>query len=342
MRPFLSTTLFCIFMLQVAFAQTTPIDKKKFFEDTSIINATITTNMSKLFMKNKQGFTLPGNFAATLPDSTDISEQIQMQMRGHFRHDNCYVPPVKLIFNNNKSSIISSLKSLKLVSQCFLNNRGEEYTLREYMVYKIYNLITNKSFRVRLLRLNFQDSSNKKKGITEYAFLLEDIKDVAKRNDCVEWKGENLSTEITNRKQMTLVALFQYMIGNTDWAVSVNHNTKLIYSDKDSMSRPFVVPYDFDYCGLVNAEYAVPDESLDIQNVRQRLYRGFPRTMIELNEAVDIFNQKKEKIYASINNFQLLNPICKKDLIGYLDGFFELIKRPKDVKYFFIDNSRTQ
>ena len=139
---------------------------------------------------------------------------------------------------------------------------------------------------------------------------------------------------------MTLVAIFEYMIGNTDWAVSVDHNTKLIMPEKDSIARPYVVPYDFDYSGLVNTEYAVPDEKLELENVRQRLYRGFPRTLLEVNEALDIFKEKKEKIYALINNFDLLTTSSKKEMIYYLDSFYDSIKKTGDVKSIFIDNAR--
>jgi hypothetical protein len=327
----------------MASAQTSSVDRKQFFNDTSIITATITSNMSKLFGYNKQGVILPGQFSAMLPDGTNVNEPIQMQIRGHFRHGYCYIPPVKLICNANKSSVISSLKSLKLVSECKLPKQYEQYLLKEYLTYRIFNLVTDMSFKVRLLRMNFQDSLGKKKTISEYAFLLEDIKDVAKRNKCTEWKGVNLSTELINRKQMTVVAIFQYMIGNTDWAVSVNHNIRIIYSIKDSAIKiPYAVPYDFDYCGLVNTEYAVPDEKLEIENVRQRVYRGFPRTMAELNQALSTFIDKKEKIYATINDCSLLTALSKKEMTNYLDEFYDQIKSQNDVKSVFIENARTQ
>src|SRR5579871_799343 len=342
MKLFLSTAFLCIAINHAITAQTASIDRKQFFSDTSIVNATITTNMNKLFSKNKQGYTVSGVFSTTLPDGTAVNEPIQMEMRGHSRHDICYVPPIKLICNANKSSVISSLKSLKLVSECKTSGQYEQYLLKEYLAYKIYNLLTDMSFHVRLLRVSFQDSLGKKKPIPVYSFLLEDIKDVAKRNDCTEWKGEKLATERTNRKQMTMVAIFEYMIGNTDWAVSVKHNIKLIHSEKDSLVKPFVVPYDFDYSGLVNTDYAIPDERLEIENVRQRIYRGFPRTELEVSETLDIFFQQKEKIYATINNFALLTSSSKKEMIDYLDQFFDSVKKPKDAKWIFIDNARSQ
>jgi hypothetical protein len=334
--------LLCVLAFQIVCAQPPSIDRVKFFNDTSTINATIITNTSKLFKNNKQGVILPASFVTTLPDGTNVNEEIQMEIRGHFRHDYCYVPPLKLIFKNNKSSILASLKSLKLVNECKLSRQYDQYLMKEFIAYKIYNLLTDMSFRVRLLNVSFQDSASKKKPITEHAFLLEDIKELAKRNDCAEWRRGNLVTEATNRKQMTLVAIFEYMIGNTDWAVPVNHNTRLIYSLKDTLLRPFVVPYDLDYSGFVNTEYAVPDERLGIENVQERLYRGYPRTMEELNEALDIFKQQKENIYNTIKNFDLLTPSSKKDLTLYLDAFYVTIKDPGSVKSVFIDNARTQ
>ncbi len=141
---------------------------------------------------------------------------------------------------------------------------------------------------------------------------------------------------------MTLVALFEYMIGNTDWAVSVEHNVRLIVSGTDKSARPFAVPYDFDYSGLVNTYYAVPDEKLEIENVTTRVYRGFPRSMPELQQVLDTFRLRKKDIYALINNFSLLNVKSKQSMTGYLDGFYSEINNPDIVKTVFIEHARTE
>ena len=198
------------------------------------------------------------------------------------------------------------------------------------------------SFRVRLLSLNWQDTMSKAKSITEYAFLLEDTKDLAERNGCFEMKQVKLNTEATDRRQMTLVAIFEYMIGNTDWAIPVNHNTKLIIPKSDSSRRPYVIPYDFDYSGLVNTDYAIPDPNLSIQTVRDRLYRGFARSITELNDVLATFNARRKAIYDLVNNFDLLTPTTKKDVIGYLDEFYSIINDPQQVNQIFILNARTQ
>ncbi len=330
--------------------QKAAIDKVKFFEDTSIINATITTKMVQLFRhKDKMGLKFPANFSATFQNGSKMDDTILLAIRGHFRKANCYLPPLKVIFDQKnekgeekKKKVKNlSLGSLKLVSQCRTSETDQQYLLKEYLIYKIYNLITDMGFRVRLLNLNLVDSTGKKKPINEYAFLMEDIKDLAKRNDCKSWKQGKMDPREVDRRQMTIVAIFEYMIGNTDWGVSVNHNTKLILSKKDSTQRPYLVPYDFDFSGFVNTDYSTPDPKLNIANVRERLYRGFARTMGELNDVLDIFKKQKDSIYNLIDNFSLLSSKSKKDLTSYLDEFFDMINNPYEVNEVFIKNART-
>jgi hypothetical protein len=343
MKLILSFFIFTsVLSCQNVYGQATPVNKVKFFEDTSIINATISTDFIKILRrKEKIGLKFPANFSAKLPDGTTIDEPIVLEVRGHSRRAICYLPPLKVVFKGDKTSVLKPLGSLKLVSQCYTSEIGEKYLLSEFLIYKMYNLFTDMSFRVRLLNLKLVDSSGKKKTITEYAYLIEDIKEVAKRNNCIYSKDE-VDPRRTDDRQMTIAAIFEYMIGNTDWGVIVNHNTRLLLPKADTAKRPFIVPYDFDFSGLVNTTYAIPNPKLDIENVRQRLYRGFPEPIEVVNGVVDIFKNQKNNIYSLINNFHLLSVKSKKELTEYLDGFFELINNPKKVKYTFIDNARTE
>jgi len=342
----LFTNLLCLFLLlQVVSGQPTPVDKEKFFTDQSILPITLVTEMSKIFRdKNnlKKTNRYPTRFSCIMPDSTVINEQIQTEIRGHLRRDYCYIPPLRLIFktNDSSSSVLSPLKSLKLVNGCMLTNMYNQYVLMEYLIYKIYNLLTEKSFRVRLLEVTYIDSSGTKKPIKNYGFFIEDVNEMAKRNNCREYSTGRPKSETTDRKQMTLVALFQYMIGNTDWSVTVRHNIKTIISKEDSTSRPFAVPYDFDYSGLVNTDYSIPDANFEIKSVTERLYRGYPRTMEELNETLTLFNKQKDSIFSLINSFELLSKANRKYMISYLEQFYSLIKSPGSVKYNFIDRAR--
>jgi hypothetical protein len=340
---FIAVGLLCASSFQIAFSQSVPIDRGIFFRDTSLLHATLVTNLVKLLNHgNKKGYNLTGNFLTTLQDGTNVNDPILIEKRGHFRSDFCYIPPIKIIFNYKDSVRLFNLKSMKLVSECKASTDHEQFLFKEFLCYKIYNLISDRSFLVRLLKIRWEDSAARKKPVDEYGFFLEDLKDVAARNNCTEWKKGNLNTEQTDRRQMTTVALFEYMIGNTDWAVTVGHNTRLILSKEDTMSKPYVIPYDFDYSGLVNTYYSIPDEKLEIESVTQRVYRGFPRTMPELQQALDTFRVQKKNIYNLINNFNYLTPRSKREMIAFLDGFYEIIDNPRMVKASFIDKARLE
>ena len=341
---FLSWLLFLISL--VASGQQQSFEKEFFFTDQAVLPVTLVTSMNKILgYSNPQKVSrYPARFTCRLPDSTTISQQVQLEIRGHYSRENCYVPPLRVIFTKNDStaSPFSSLKKLKLVNGCRQNNIYSQYLLMEFLTYKIFNLLTEKSFRVRLTETTYIDSSAKKKPVKTYAFFIEDVKELAKRNNCREYTAGKPKTEMTDRKQITLVALFQYMIGNTDWSVTGKHNIKTIISREDAMSKLYVIPYDFDYSGLINTSYAIPNPELEIKAVTERLYRGFPRTMEELNESLAIFIKQKDSIFSLINNFELLSVTNKKYMINYLDYFYSLVKDPRDVKYTFINGARTE
>lgn len=325
-----------------AVAQNTPIDKQRFFEEDKIIKATLVTKVGKILNNHlRDNDSIPSSFTFYFDDSSGVAEKVMVSPRGQFRRKNCVLSPLKLNFKNPGSSY-STLGSLKLVSPCQSASVYNQYILMEYLIYKMYNLFTEKSYRVRLMQLTVHDTADKRDDIACNAFLIEDTKDMAKRNKMAEWKKVKVLTEQTNREQMTLVNVFQYMIGNTDFSVPGDHNIKLIYAKDTQQYFPYAVPYDFDYCGLVDAPYAIPSEMFNIENVRQRVYRGFPRTMEELEEVFDVFRQKKQAIYDLINGFHLLKPSSQKEMIAYLEEFYKIIDNKKRVEEIFIKGARKE
>lgn len=250
------------------------INAQQFFLDDHLIKTELQTDIKSL-RKNKehpvwQAATITMHFS----DTFLVKEKIQVQMRGEYRKNNCDIASLMMDFKNITSTKLSSLKKLKLVGGCRSDDINEQLLLKEFVTYKICNFLTPMSFRVRLLQINYNDDRSKVKTYDQFAFLIEDMKDVADRNNCKEIKKRTVFTQQTNRNQMTFVALFQYMIGNTDWAIPVYHNIKLMVPKNDTMAMPFPVPYDFDYAGIVNASYATPDESLNIRNVTERFTAG--------------------------------------------------------------------
>jgi hypothetical protein len=318
------------------------IDSIKFFTDQQPLEMTITTDIKALQNQRKpEKIFQDGTVTLKLDEHTTITENIKVSTRGKTRKEICRVPPLMINFRTSPDSKLNSLGKLKLVIACGTSQTEEELLFKEFLCYKIYNVLEEKSFRVRLIKTTYTDTKNRVKTFTQHSFLIEDDGDMARRNGCR--KKDNYSpfnSESTNRDVMTMVALFEYFIGNTDWSIPNGHNTKLIFDKNKDNAIPYVVPYDFDYSGLVNAEYAVPAEIMGTEKVTERVYRGFPRTMEELQIKLDLFNNKKNDIYAVINNFSLIGEKTKKGMVSYLEEFYSLIKDSKSVKRIFIDEAR--
>ncbi len=129
------------------------------------------------------------------------------------------------------------------------------------------------------------------------------------------------------------MAVFEYLIGNTDWSVQYLQNVKLLA--KDSFAIASTVAYDFDHAGIVGAPYAKPADELLMSSTRERRYRGYCVTdMNKFNDAFALFNQLKKAIYDVYAN-PLLEPGYAKSTAKFLDEFYETINNPKGVKAAF-------
>ncbi|MFI5133570.1 MAG: hypothetical protein ACHQEB_04500 [Chitinophagales bacterium] len=322
-----------------AFAQTAKVDSVAFFNDDRTIEMTLSTDFKKLIAEKLKMGEQPATISLRFPDSSSFSGDIVINARGLTRKETCNMPPLMLDFKNSSPGL-KPLHKLKLVCGCGTTADDERLALKEYMTYKIYNQLTDMSLRVRLVHITYDDTKGKMRTYSQYGFLIEDVDAMARRNQCKEVQKIAFNTEGTQRQHMTLVALFQYMIGNSDWSVPNYHNIKLIRVKDTPDAPPYVIPYDFDYCGLVNAYYAVPPAQLDIQNVTERAYRGFPRSMEELQESIQVFLQKKETITNVVMNFEPLNSKTRKEMVDYLEGFYKIINNKNQVESVFIKGAR--
>lgn len=342
MRRICSLLLLFVLCEPAAFAQREPISHKLFFLDDRVVEVNLSTDIKKLRSSKGKPTWQPANIEMKFSDTLVVKEPVSVQVRGVFRKSYCDLASLVLNFKSPASPRLSKLKKMKLVGGCRGTDFDEELLLKEYLVYKLYSQLTPMSFRVRLLHVTYSDSRQKMKTYTQYAFLIEDVEDVAERNNCKEEKFRVYNTERTNRLQISFVCIFQYMIGNTDFSVPNRHNVKLMVPKTDSVGPPYTIPYDFDFAGIVNAPYALPREELGILSVRVRLYRGFPRTMEELRPMIEVFKEKKETLLLMIKNFDLFSDKSKDDMTNYLKKSFEDIENERMVKQQFITRARTE
>ncbi len=289
----------------------------------------------KYFKKNKSDDEYQDAILTySLNGNNYVTNKLKVKPRGEFRRTFCSFPPLLLNFRMTDSikGEFYGINKLKMVPHC--KPGFEDYILREYLIYKLYNVLTDNSFRVRLLRVNYINTGKKIKPIKEFGFVIEPVKLLEKRTNTIELDLNNLTQKNIKPEMMDRMAIFNYMIGNTDWSVPKRHNVK-IFSQINS-ERPdlgMIVPYDFDYTGLVNADYAIPVEELGIESVRERLYVGICRSEETFINALKEFSDKKEEFFRVINEFPYLNERSKREVIQYLNGFFKEFDKRNTIVY---------
>jgi hypothetical protein len=64
--------------------------------------------------------------------------------------------------------------------------------------------------------------------------------------------------------------------------------------------------------------------------------------MPELQIVLDTFRSQKKNIYDLIDHFNYLTPGSKKEMIGFLSDYFNMIENPKQVRSAFIDKARLE
>jgi hypothetical protein len=278
-------------------------------------------------------------------EEQEILFPIKVKARGNFRRNPrvCDFPPLMLKFSKEftKGTLFQGQKKLKLVTYCKKNLKVfEDYVMREYLIYRLYNILTEKSFKVRLVKVTYKDSVKKGKPLIRYGILIEDERQVARRLKMKVIKNNRGLAILrqVERRQRLVHAVFQFMIGHTDWSVPGEHNVKLV-QDKGT-GVVFPLPYDFDLAGLVDAHYAKPSPQLAIKSVRERLYRGYCAPHEALRPVLDHFNEKKEELYALIEGLPLLKEKLKKSTTRYLGRFYKILDNPRQVKRYFMDNCR--
>jgi hypothetical protein len=182
------------------------------------------------------------------------------------------------------------------------------------------------------MEIDYINTHKKSKPIKEYGFAIEPHELFEKRTNSTEVKADHLTQKNIIPEAMDRVAIFNYMIGNTDWSVPNQHNVQ-VFTMPDSKQTPLgiLIPYDFDYSGLVDASYAVPTEALPIESVRDRLYVGICRDEQVYINAIKEFAYKKEEFYKVINEFPYLNEKSKQQMINYLNSFYSLFDKRNSI-----------
>jgi len=317
-----------------------PIEKTTLFDSfysEDCIDITLESDFEKLVNNKKKEVYQKAWMSYTTKEGVKTKRSVLIKPRGKSRRMICDFPPIKLKFSKDELEAdgLTADNKLKIVTHCLerRSKEGQQNLLKEYLTYKLLNILTDKSFRVQLVRITYIDSLNHDTS-QRYGIIIEGKKGLAQRLNSTSFDKRGIPVSDLDPTQYNTVALFQYMIGNTDWKLPMLHNTKLFNSGNSR--NLIIVPYDFDYAGLVNARYAALDPIFDQEDSRDRVFLGQFANEEDLNKTLDLFKSKKDEILLYCQNFNKLYNWSRKEIVRYLKSFYKDIERSRFVKREFL------
>jgi hypothetical protein len=268
-------------------------------------------------------------------DDAEVALDLRVRVRGKSRAEVCPFPPILLNFKAKEldGTWFDGENKLKLVTHCMSSEIYEHYELVEYLNYRVLNLLTDMSLRVRPVEVTYYDSKREREFVTKPAFLIEDEERFAARHGLHLVTDEQVERGRYDQAALALVEMFQYFAGNTDWSATQGPKGKPCCHNVVPMTRDdgTVVPiaYDFDSTGIVNPPYALPDARLPIRNIRSRLYRGPCRDAAEITASYEPFQSHRAEIVALFDAEQARLGKTGDAVRSYIDDFYETLASPE-------------
>lgn len=269
-------------------------------------------------------------------DADDLATEFPVQIltRGNHRRNPavCSFAPLRLNFKKSdvKDTLFHKQDKLKLVTHCV--NKRELYqqsVIREYLAYRILNLISDVSFRVRLLRMSYVFSDKHDDTEVSYAFFIESKERLAKRLKLKKQDQNAVKLDQLNREHTNLVSVFQFFIGNVDFSpikgrpgAACCHNYSLFSSDGENF---WSIPYDFDLTGLVDPPHVVLNPRYRQSNIRQRVYRGRCYNNQYIPGSLQKFRDNRTAIESMVAAQAELSKRHRKRIDSYIDSFYKLL-----------------
>jgi hypothetical protein len=332
-KKFVLPTLFFFFACSLLFSQETEqtVKSKKasifeLFLSDDYTEFDLTFNFQELErLKNTNDY-MPAAIELDIPHDEIKHWDIEIKARGRYRRRICDFPPIKLKFNKDDLAEVGYKKDndMKLVTHCIDDYTGKENVLREYLTYKLYEFYSDQYFRTQLVKVNYFDSQSKKK-MKGIGILIEDNETVERRlngeicEDCYSVDHDSFYVD-----NLHTIALFQYMVGNADWSIPMVRNIEMMKSKDEN--KYFMVPYDFDFSGLVNASYAVPNTNYNQKSIRDRIYLAPCEEVNEIKPYAEYFKSKKEEVTDFVKNFKKLSAYSRRDIVGYIESFYDSLE----------------
>jgi len=267
----------------------------------------------------------------------DLKIPVTLRTRAHFRLRNCAFPQLRLDFKKAavKGTVFDGQDKLKLVTHCNPDALFEEYVVREYLSYRVHNLISPRSYRARLARITYVDSATQATVETRNGIFIEHEDDVAKRMGGEIAEVPHARFADVDQSQLLEVAIFEAFVGNTDWSLIAQHNIRLVRVPNGVL---LPVAYDFDFSGLVGTKYAIPSRQLGIRSVQERLYRGPCKDPTEVTTYLGVYQTRRSAILKLYDDTPGLDPRYRTGAKTFLNQWFDMT--PRQAQFLFKDNCK--
>lgn len=298
----------------------------------------IETDLKQLQSDKNDESWQPAVFKVLKGDSVAFQRAVQIAARGNMRKKTCDFPPVKIKFYQQTpaNDSLADINELKLVTSCNGAYQNEEWVQKERLIYELYNLVADQSFRTKSAATTFVDTGKKQRTMKSVSFFIESEEELAYRIGGKPMKPRVGSTHSLDSASYDKLCLFEFMIGNTDWSARARHNIKLIYLN--ATKSIIAVPYDFDYAGAVGTDYAVPNGDYPIQTVQDRFYLGLCRPAAHYQKMFDFYLEQKSAMIEHCENAGYLPPDTRKQMIRYFEEFFKTLQDPRLAKRDILQN----
>jgi hypothetical protein len=236
---------------------------------------------------------------------------------------------IKVKKSRQDSLGVGSSENIKLVTYCKDSINYPEWITKEYLVYKLYNSVNDYSFQVKLVDVTYEDSKGQFPTIQKTGFIIEPLEELANRLSCTI-VPDNKAIASIHKEKYKLLTVFQFMVGNSDWNFSKRHNVRMLACEGNS--SPIPVPYDFDYSGMVNADYAKPHPMLPIEKITERLFQWRGNIEEDFSETIKVFEESKNKFAEIYENTPQLSSESKVEIKEYFNQFYETVSSAENIK----------
>jgi hypothetical protein len=310
-------------------------DQNSIFDIESVIEMSIQADISYL-IGNREFEELPAKVVLNF-NNKRLELKGTVEVRGNFRRNsnNCEFPPLRLKFDDSeiKGTALDGNHNLKIVTHCRgKSNQFHQYMGKEFTVYQIYNVISPYSLRVKMVSITYIDEQNDIKSILNQAFLIEDIDNLADKNNMKEY-DQKLSEDDIDPDFLLRLSIFQFMIGNTDWIIPLSKNLKFITDGEQYIP----VPYDFDYTAIVDTDYSTRSSPFLLEPP-VRKFKGPCYDIKNLQAEFEKFREKQESILVVISSSPYLKSGSRKNMKNYIEEFYDIINsEEKTGEYFQIN-----